>query len=269
MRTKATLTCLLTVFTLIGFSQKNLLLEGNYQGKNLYVQNPFKSDNVGFCTNKVTVNGDVTSDEIQSSAFEIDFTKFGLKIGDPVTVIIEHGTDCVPKVLNPEVLKPTSTYKVKSIDVTPDGMLKWTTQDETGKLPFVIEQYRWNKWIVIGEVDGIGSPEEHTYEFKITPHSGENKVRVKQIDHTKKPNISPSRSFMSNVKDVTFEPKKVRDEVTFYDVDENIVKTRYEVYDAYGNIVKKGYGDKVDLSSLEKGAYYLNYDNKNEKFIKK
>jgi hypothetical protein len=250
-------------------AQKKLILEGNYQGKNLYVQNPFNSDGLGFCASKVTVNGDPTSDEIYSSAFEIDFTKLKLKMGDAISIEIEHGLDCTPKVLNPEVLKPTSTYKVKSIEISPDGLLKWTTTNETGKLPFVVEQFRWNKWIPIGEVDGKGTPEEHSYEYQITPHSGENQVRVKQVDHTKKPNISPARSFNSNVKVVDFQPKKVSDEITFYDSDNKVVKTRFEVYDAYGNIVKKGFGDKVDLKNLEKGAYYLNFDNKNEKFIKK
>jgi hypothetical protein len=267
---RKTLICTILAGTALNVAaQKNLVFEGNYQGKNIYVQNPIKDDGVGFCTNKVTVNGNPTSDEINSSAYEIDFTKLKLKLGDPVSVVIEHGAECTPKVLNPEVLKPTSTYKIKSIEVTPAGLLKWSTTNETGKLPFIIEQYRWNKWIPIGEVDGLGTPEEHAYEFQVNPHSGENQVRVKQVDHTKKPNISPARTFMSTEKEVDFQPKKVADEVTFYDPDKKVVKTRYEVYDAYGNIVKKGFGDKVDLTNLEKGAYYLNYDNKNEKFIKK
>ncbi len=269
MRTTIFIPIALIGFSGSVFAQKNLVFEGNYQGKNIYVQNPFKDDGVGFCTNKVTINGDVSSDEINSSAFEIDFAKFKLQLGDPVSVVIEHSAQCTPKVLNPEVLKPTSTYKVKSIEISPSGTLKWTTTNETGKLPFVVEQYRWNKWIPVGEVDGIGTPEEHTYEFQITPHSGENQVRVKQTDHTKRPNISPARKFQADVKEVDFQPKKVSDEITFYDIDKSIVTTRYEVYDAYGNIVKKGFGEKVDLNNLEKGAYYLNYDNKNEKFIKK
>jgi hypothetical protein len=268
MRTKLLLSIVLTGL-IGGLSAQKVVLEGNYQGKNIYVQNPFKEDGVGFCTNKVTINGDVTSDEINSSAFEIDFTKFKLKLGDPVTVVIEHSAECTPKVLNPEVLKPTSTFKVKTIEVNPEGLLKWTTTNETGKLPFIIEQYRWNKWIQVGEVDGNGTPEEHTYTFQVTPHSGENQVRVKQVDHTKKPNISPAKTFMASLKEVDFQPKKVADEVTFYDTDQKVVKTRFEVYDAYGNIVKKGFGEKVDLKNLEKGAYYLNFDNKNEKFIKK
>jgi hypothetical protein len=43
----------------------------------------------------------------------------------------------------------------------------------------------------------------------------------------------------------------------------------YEVYNEYGNIVKKGVGHEVDISNLTKGTYYFNYDNKTDEFIKK
>src|SRR3954471_6660023 len=87
-------------------SQSNVIvLEGNYQGKNLYVQNPFGSGGVGFCVTEVKVNGNITTDEIPSSAFEIDMKPHKLNIGDKVEVKIFHKEDCKPKVLNPEVLK--------------------------------------------------------------------------------------------------------------------------------------------------------------------
>lgn len=47
------------------------------------------------------------------------------------------------------------------------------------------------------------------------------------------------------------------------------VETMYEIYDQYGNIVKKGFGNKVDVSNLPKGGYFLNYDNKMGEFVKK
>ncbi len=245
-------------------AQKRLVLEGHYQGKNIFVQNPFNGDGgVGFCTEKVTVNDKVTSDEISSSAYEIDFTKHGLKMGDPVTVVIEHGSECTPKVLNKEVLKPTSTCKYTSVEIDGEGNVKWTTTGETGKLPFIVEMYNWNKWIPIGEVDGEGTPEQHEYGFKVNMHSGSVKVRVKQIDHTKRANSSQPKSISSTVPEVTFEPKKVNKEIKFS------AKTRYEIFDAYGNPVKKGAGESVDCSGLTKGIYYLNYDNKSEKFLKK
>jgi hypothetical protein len=84
-----------------GFSTGVIVLEGNYQGKNLYVQNPFAGSGVGFCVSNVTVNGNTTTDEIASSAFEIDFRNLQLKLGDKVIVKIEHKDDCKPKVLNP------------------------------------------------------------------------------------------------------------------------------------------------------------------------
>ena len=49
----------------------NIILEGNYQGKNLYVQNPFAGSCVGFCTIKVEVNGQVIFFFKQKTAYEI------------------------------------------------------------------------------------------------------------------------------------------------------------------------------------------------------
>ena len=67
---------LLTVLALsvLSASAGVIVLEGNYQGKNIYVQNPFASSGVGFCVYEVTINDQTTTDEINSSAFEIDFS---------------------------------------------------------------------------------------------------------------------------------------------------------------------------------------------------
>jgi len=56
---------------------------------------------------------------------------------------------------------------------------------------------------------------------------------------------------------------KVKDDIDFTS------ETMFEIYDSYGNIVKKGFASKVDASNLSKGIYYLNYDNKTDKFVKK
>ena len=45
--------------------------------------------------------------------------------------------------------------------------------------------------------------------------------------------------------------------------------TLYEIYDEYGGIVFKGYGSEVNVAGIEKGRYYINYDNKMERFTKK
>lgn len=240
-----------------------IILEGNYQGKNIYVQNPFSGTGVGFCTYEVRVNGNVTTDEINSSAFEIDLTIHQLNIGDKVNITIKHKDDCKPKVLNPEVLKPKSTFEVVAMDIDKDGVMKWSTKGESGKLAYIVEQFRWNKWIKVGEAEGIGTPGQNDYSFKISSHTGENQFRVKQIDYTGKPRYSKSAKYVSTAPEITFSPIKVSKDIIFTG------ETMFEIYDSYGNIVKKGFADKVDVSNLKKGIYYLNYDNKTDKFVKK
>lgn len=260
---KNTFTLLFSTLIALSSYAGVIVLEGHYQGKNLYVQNPFAGSGVGFCTFEVTINDNVTTDEVNSSAFEIDFTAFQLKVGDPVIVKIKHKDDCKPKVLNPEVLKPKSTFEIVNMNISKEGVFEWTTSNETGKLTFVIEQFRWNKWIKVGEIDGLGTSTENKYQFKIEDHSGENKFRVKQIDYSGKPRYSQAARFVSTKEIVTFAPIKVKDIITFSS------ETLFEIYDSYANIVKKGYGSTVDVTNLKKGIYYLNYDSKSETFVKK
>lgn len=241
-----------------------LVLEGHYQGKNIFVQNPFSEAGVGFCVFEITVNGLVATDEINSSAFEVDMNNFGLKTGDAVVVKIKHKDGCTPVVLNPEVLKPKSTFDIVKQSIASDGTYTWTTTNETGELPFIVEQKRWNKWVKVGEVPGVGKPGEHTYSFKVTPHTGENTFRVKQSDLTKRARLSENVAYVHNSTPITFSPAKPKDEIVFSG------STLFEVYDQYGNIVKRGYADKLDVSTLKKGVYYLNYDNKTgETFTKR
>ncbi|GAB4281970.1 MAG: hypothetical protein Kow0068_06530 [Marinilabiliales bacterium] len=238
-------------------------MEGIFQGKNLYVMNPFSSSGVGFCVYEVRVNGEVTTDEIMSSAFEIDLSVYQFKLGDKLKIEIKHKENCLPKVLNPEVLKPKSTFNTVSIEVTKDGILKWVTTDEAGDLPYDVQQYRWNKWVTVGTVQGKGTPGTHSYEMKIYPHSGNNKFRVRQVDYTKKPRYSPEVTYRSMTPPVTFEPKKATNVINFS------AETQYEIYDYYGNIVLKGFGKSIDITSLPKGDYFLNFDNTMDTFKKK
>jgi hypothetical protein len=248
----------LTLLSLLAFGAQAgmLVLEGNFMGKNIFVKNPFGGAGVGFCVFEVTVNGKLDPAEVNQSAFEIDFSAHDLKLGDPIVINIKHKDDCAPEVLNPEVLKPKSTFNIKSIAFTDDGILKWTADNENGKLDYIVEQFRWNKWVKLGEVEGVGTPGTHSYSFKITPHSGENKVRVKQIDFTGKPRYSKSAEYNSNVAQVTLNDDKFKGTIQFQGGE-----TLYELYDRYGTIVKKGFGSSVKVDNLEKGLYYVSFDN--------
>lgn len=268
---KNSLLAILVVFgttTLGAQSGGVIILEGNYQGKNIYVQNPFTSNGVGFCVSEVKVNGNITTDEVNSSAFEIDMKPHKLNVGEKVEIKIYHKEDCKPKVLNPEVLKPKSTYEIISMSVEKDGTFSWSTKSETGKLTFAIEQYRWNKWVKVGEVEGVGTPVTNNYSFKIVPHSGKNMLRVRQTDYTGQPRVSKAAEFESDVPPIVFGPKKASKSISF-EAKGSAIETMYEIYDQYGNVVKKGFGSSIDVSNLPKGGYFLNYDKNMAEFIKK
>lgn len=232
-----------------------LVVEGKYQNKNLYIQNGFNINGVGFCAYEVKVNGKVTTDEVNSSAFEVDLTPFKLGVGEKVTIEIAHKDGCIPKVLNPEVLKPRATFDVLSISVNSDGILNWVTRNEVGSLPYIVEQYKWNKWVYVGEVNGNGNAENNDYKFKVTTHSGENKFRVKQVGFGAQPRYSNPVIVNSMMDKPSFEISKDSKTITFSS------ETAHEVYDFYGNVVKKGFGYTLDISNLNKAKYYLCYDN--------
>ncbi|HET6245846.1 MAG: hypothetical protein H0V01_12325 [Bacteroidetes bacterium] len=235
-----------------------IILEGKYQNKNLYVQNSFASSGVGFCVYEVTINGKVTTDPINSSAFEIDFNQEMIAVGTDVIVEIKHKDGCSPKVLNPDVLKPMPTFETTSIKVNHDGIINWSTKNETGSLPYYVEHFKWNKWVNVGEVQGKGTPEENAYSFKIPLVSGENKFRVKQLGNNNKPRYSEEIKLRAKMTQVSYSYSKSSREIVFSS------ETSYEIYDKYGNLAKKGYGKVISCTNLEKAVHYLNYDSSTE-----
>jgi hypothetical protein len=244
-----------------------LSVEGIYQGKNVYVQNPVSSDGFGYCASKVMVNGDIVPSNTGNGDFEIDLSDLNISIGEPLFIVIEHEDGCKPIIINPEVLLPRSTYVISKMTAEKSGILEWETSKEHGKLPFLIEQFRWNKWVTVGEVQGVGTSGKHLYAFKVAPHSGQNTVRIVQVDHTGLKRPSKEVKFTSLIPKVSKNPTKVKD-VIHFTANNKPIETRFEIFDAYGNIVKKGVGASVNCKNLVRGAYYINFDNTNEKFIK-
>ncbi len=243
---------------------QEITVNGIYQGENLFVMNPFAATGVGFCVYEVTVNGQITTDEINSSAFEIDLSVFQLEIGDKVAVVIKHKEGCLPKILNQEVLQSKSTFKVTEIIVDrKNNLLKWTTTSEKGALPYQVEQFKWKKWVNVGTVNGKGTSTTNSYSIEINAHSGLNKFRVKQVDYSQKPRYSPEATYRSLDPEVTFSPEKPKNEIKFSAI------TSYEIYDFYGRLITKGRSNIVDITKYKKGDYFINYDNNMGQFSKK
>lgn len=258
---------LFAVLTLICIGQLawagSIIIEGRYQLRNIFVINPVSSDGVGFCAYEVTINGIVSSDEVNSQAFEIDLTIWNLKVGDPVTVVIKHKDGCTPKILNPGALESAPTFECNKIDCSPTGLLTWETKGEMGKLPYIVQQFKWNKWVNVGQVDGIGTSGTNNYRFQAQLTSGNNKFRVAQKSYEGDLRKSNTCEVNSSVPVVSFKFDKKTKIITFS------ADTSYELYNSYGQIVKRGFGNSLDVNTLAKGEYFLSYDNKTDKFIRK
>ncbi|MEY3399315.1 MAG: hypothetical protein RL220_1909 [Bacteroidota bacterium] len=247
----------------ISASAGSLVMEGTYQQRNIYVINTVGSEGVGFCVYEVTVNGQISTDEINSQAFEIDLSIYGFKLGDAVSVTLKHKDGCTPRILNPGALESQPTFECTRIECTQEGLLTWETTSEVGKVPYIVQQFKWNKWVNLGEVMGNGTSIKNNYQFQVILTSGLNKFRVVQKSYEGNLRKSPVAEVQSAVPTVSYSLNKKNATIDFTS------ETGYELYNAYGQILKRGFGNNLSTSSMEKGEYYLSFDNKTEKFVLK
>lgn len=249
------LTAILALLSYTGFAGV-YVFEGVYQGKDLYVRNPFSSDGVGFCVFEVKVNGEVTTDELNSNAFAIDLALFDFQVGDPIEVVIRTKDNCEPRVINPEDISPQSTFELESMELKSDQKLAFQTSNEEGIIPFVVEQFKWNKWLPVATIEGKGAHEGfNSYEIKVPVHAGENTYRIRQ-DDSKGAHLSERKSFQSTKNPIQIKEEKIYDKLEF------TAETEYEVFDAFGVLKARGTGSELETSSWDKGTYYVNFDNR-------
>ncbi len=129
-------------------------------------------------------------------------------------------------------------FQLTNLDVTSNKII-WSTTNEIGKLPFIIEQYRWNKWIKVGFVNGKGGAGPNNYSAVVRLNSGKNRFRLKQTDMQGNKKLSKEIEYTNPIPAVTFSPNKVDSEITFS------AETMYEIYDEFGAIVVNPENGKV------------------------
>ena len=181
---------------------QTLKLDGIYQGKNIYLYNPINGEST--CITSVSVNGNKMNFPLTSNSFEVNLSSLEMKNGDKVFIEILYNEGCKPRIANPEAIYIKSTYTLTSLKVDiKTSKLTFTTTGESGMLPFVVEQYRWGKWIKIGEVAGNGASTANSYQLQVNLCSGENQFRVKQVDYLNVPKISKIFKFRNTYPAIT------------------------------------------------------------------
>ncbi|MBN8702337.1 MAG: hypothetical protein J0M08_04685 [Bacteroidetes bacterium] len=156
-----------------------------------------------------------------------------------------------------------ATFKIKSIHLTADGMINWTTLNETGSLPFIIEQYQFDRWVKIGQVMGMGTVEANSYSYNIVYHAGINKFRVKQKGYDRIARYSEAVTFVSETEEINYKIVQSNRVVEFSN------NTFFVLYNMYGDVLAQGFANSLDITYLDSGNYLLVYDNKLATFKKK
>lgn len=235
-----------------------LILTGAYHGMNLYVQNPHDGDN-NYCISEVYVNNKRV-EAPKSTAFDIDLSH--LQMNDPVTIKIIHDDACQPKVINPNVIRARDEFQFTSIEVT-ESKINWVSRGEKKFGQYFIESFKNNAWVVEKVYNCKGEAGNMVYNIDVSHGSGMNKYRVKYLEISGRSFYSPEISHYSESERVGFFPKSVTTTITF------TRPVKYEVLDVYYNMIMKGNSLTIDCSTLKPGSYFLVFDNRTEKFLKK
>lgn len=231
-----------------------VIIKGYYQGKNVYVQNTPLSSGTGYCIYEVLINDRPGSDEVNSTSFEIDLGVWFLKVGDPVNLTFRTKERCDVRIVNPDAIYPSSTFELKEMVCNDQGVLRWTTRKEILPIDYVIEQFKWNKWVVAGGIKGKGL-DSSVYEVSVRLTSGQNIFRLYQLDY-KGQRMAPEFKYINPAPPVEIVKPQFSKTLDFSR------ETGYELYSEFGNLIRNGFGKSIDTAILPSGSYYLSYDNK-------
>lgn len=105
------------------------VLDGFYKGRDIYILNP-QTGFGSFCTEKLYVNGVKTPFQ-NASAFRVRLDTLGLRYGDSLRIEIRHKPDCKPRVIVENDYPSGRTFDMVSIAFDKQGVLHWTTKNET------------------------------------------------------------------------------------------------------------------------------------------
>ena len=232
-------------------------LAGVYQGRTLFIQNPYNRQSRSFCIDRIFVNNEPLILNYKLSAIKLDFENFDLYT--PVNIEIVHADSvCSPIIINSEAILFHTIFRFSSIALS-DSSLTWTTKGERGIGSFEIEKLDNGIWLDMEVVQAEGTYEGATYSYFPELGEGANKYRVKYIF----PRGSRSTYLYSMEVDYDHYPEPV-------EFRPQSAKTRlflsrhspYEIYDANNDLVLSGSGIEIDVRVLRRGQYVIYFDGK-------
>lgn len=236
-----------------------LTYKGMNYGSELYFTNPLIPGQ-GFSIQDVKVNGHNTYDELRSNTVAIHLGRTRAGYGDSVRIRVFYVQGYKPVFVNPGSLLPPDDFEITYARIR-DDVLKWRTEGEPGYKPFIIQQYRWDRWIEVEEIPVQDSISYGSYKYEVKPHYGKNRFRIVKINGQGEKVVSRECRISE------YSKEKVK--IIYNDVKDMLVlssKTLYEIYDSDWELVRKGYGRYIDVSDMSPGEYHINFGNRNGLF---
>ncbi len=237
-------------------------MSGMYYNTNLYVYNP--SVGGDFSIEKLIINKDTITQELETNGIELDFSSYELKEGSPLNIQIVFKGAYSPVIVNPEALMPPVRFRISKPRYTKSGELQWALRGVPGDFPIIVEQYKWKSWRQVAEIDPVDTVANSIYVLPIDPHSGKNIFRVKSIS-VKGEEVKSKDCIISpkGISKVIIQNKKIKEEIVLS------AKSEYEIYAKDGSLILNGTDRYIDISKLDKGYYTIFFDNQIQEFKKK
>ncbi len=232
-------------------------LAGVYQGKILFIQNPFDKSDRQFCIDRILINEQELDINYRVSALKIDFQGFDLYT--PVKIRLVHkDTVCIPTIINPEAILFHTIFRFTEVVLT-DSALIWSTKGESGIGEFEIEKLFNGVWVDQEVKPAVGRYEGVDYTYYPNMEEGANKYRIRY-------NFPPGSrlkylyswevDFDHYPEPVEFTPKSAKTKLYLSR------STHYEIYDAGSKLVHEGQGKVIDVTILRQGQYVIYFNGK-------
>lgn len=166
----------------------------------------------------------------------------------------EAAEEVVPIVIAPTEESAPTTNDGFTNSIDENGLVKWYLEPDADIEGYRIEQHKWNKWVVVGNLETDYKKGDH-YEFEVKLLVGRNIYRVNKRKRTKK-RVAPVEI------EKTPQPMEGSTKWRFNSDSTMIILSKgsmYEIFSEAGELVGKGTAKEIDISNLAAGGYYFNY----------
>ena len=151
-------------------------------------------------------------------------------------------------------------YHDMHAEIDTSGVLHWESEEVEDSTEFIVQQFKWNRWVNVDTVKGTEGDQYH-FTSRVYLFHGKNRIRI--LHHATDTNTYADTVSMDvpNIPEVSYACSVNMDKVKFS------AETPYEIIDAQDHTVRSVFGKSVSVKDLDEGMYFLNVENKTEEII--